>query len=262
MPQVLYGSGTDGALSLALPDPTSEILPGVVWGRTDVLFTPAYWASQVWLTTEELSPPSSKSAVTLREEVAACLLGGYGMPSEVGQAAFQRLRDRGMLADPAPSVQYLCEALSEPLVIGVRHVNYRFPLQKSRYLSIFLNEHDERQDSNQNSSELRSYLLSFPGIGPKTSSWIVTNWLDSDEVAIIDVHVFRAGVVCGLYSIEDSISRSYYILEEKFLDLARAMGVRASKLDLVIWWQLKKRVSRRHRPRLSSVDSGEQLRLL
>ena len=45
------------------------------------------------------------SGANLREELAACMLCGYGIPSEVGLAAFYGLRARGVLrAIPRPAI--------------------------------------------------------------------------------------------------------------------------------------------------------------
>jgi endonuclease III len=41
--------------------------------------------------------------------------------------------------------------------------------------------------------------MSLPGIGPKTASWIARNWLDADDVAILDIHIMRVGQVIGLF---------------------------------------------------------------
>ncbi|MDZ3993341.1 hypothetical protein PspTeo4_24872 [Pseudomonas sp. Teo4] len=40
---------------------------------------------------------------------------------------------------------------------------------------------------------LRDWLLELPGIGYKTASWVARNWLDADDVAILDIHILRAG---------------------------------------------------------------------
>ena len=78
-------------------------------------------------------------------------------------------------------------------------------------------------------------MLSFEGIGPKTALWIVRNYLDSDDVAIIDVHVLRACRRMKLFPDEISLPRDYGALEEKFLNFANAIKVRASLLDAVMW---------------------------
>src|SRR6266850_6882314 len=82
---------------LVLPSADKEVLPGVRWGRFDVFFTPAFWVSRAWIDGEQSEFARYSIGRTLREEVAACLLGGHGMPAEVCLAAYRRLRDRNLL---------------------------------------------------------------------------------------------------------------------------------------------------------------------
>ena len=44
---------------------------------------------------------------------------------------------------------------------------------------------------------LREFLLQLHGIGYKTASWIVRNFTGSDDVAIVDIHLRRAGVIAA-----------------------------------------------------------------
>jgi hypothetical protein len=60
---------------------------------------------------------------SLREEVAACLLGGHGMKAEIGVAAFRRLQDRGLLTGVSDEREIEL-ALMEPFVIQGRSVRY------------------------------------------------------------------------------------------------------------------------------------------
>src|SRR5438309_524548 len=77
---------------LELPPPGKRLMRSVRWGRHDCPFTPAYWAAQAWLQ-ECCQPPAClRIGSTLAEEIAACILGGHGMPAEIGLAAFARLR--------------------------------------------------------------------------------------------------------------------------------------------------------------------------
>jgi hypothetical protein len=77
--------------------------------------------------------------------------------------------------------------------------------------------------------------MSLPGIGPKTASWIARNWLDADDVAILDIHIMRVGQVIGLFPLEQTVERHYMALEERFLRFAELLDVRASELDAIIW---------------------------
>src|ERR1700728_1422628 len=107
---------TTDIIQASLPDPDAYVLPGIRWGRHDMLFTPASWASQAWLVEILNLPFRYKLGGSLSEEVAACLLGGYGITAEIGLAAFHRLRDRGQLKGSI-SARTLFRSLSEPLEI-------------------------------------------------------------------------------------------------------------------------------------------------
>ncbi|WP_198137890.1 hypothetical protein [Verminephrobacter eiseniae] len=48
-------------------------------------------------------PAGYKLGRTLAQEVAACLLGGHGIPAPVGLAAYKRLHERGAFGPPLPS---------------------------------------------------------------------------------------------------------------------------------------------------------------
>jgi thermostable 8-oxoguanine DNA glycosylase len=86
---------------------------------------------------------------------------------------------------------------------------------------------------------LRNALLELPGIGPKTASWITRNWLDADDIAILDVHILRAMRLLSLIG-EAKLPRDYARIEAIFVDFARALGVRASILDAVMWQHMRR----------------------
>ncbi|MGK7863061.1 hypothetical protein [Falsiroseomonas sp. E2-1-a4] len=62
------------------------------------------------------------------------------------------------------------------------------------------------------------------GIGPTTASWIARNWLGAASVAILDIHVIRAGQLIGLFEQEVRLPRDYFGMERRFLDFAEAVG--------------------------------------
>ena len=232
--QTMYVAATGTVRELPLPPAESDVLPGIRWGSFDELLTPAYWKGQAWQHQELGTYDDLRLGRSLPEELAACVLGGYGMPAELGLAAYRRVRNRGLL-DGAPSSSDLEHALSEPFVSArgnIRH--YRFPRQKARYLSACL-EAIEHMDPPGSDIALRNLLMGLPGIGPKTASWIVRNHRGSDEVAIIDIHILRAGRHIGLFSATRGPHRHYLELETAFLEFARAIGVRSSFLDALIW---------------------------
>ena len=237
--QVFYFLKDDQVVERSMMAPEACVLPGVPWGRPDVLFTAAYWLTQYWMREDDFPDRCHRLGQTFEEEVAACMLGGHGIPADVGLAAFERLRDRGLIADPSLSAEVLSDNLREPLMIEGRQIIYRFWSQKARYLSTTLKELRERPAPINSARVLRDHLLQFPGIGPKTASWIVRNWLGSSDVAILDIHVVRAGQLMGLYTIADRVEQHYLRMEHRFLDLAAAMKVPAANLDSLIWRNMR-----------------------
>jgi thermostable 8-oxoguanine DNA glycosylase len=223
--------------TLILPEPEAEVCPGVSWGQYDVLFTPAFWKALSWLEQEHGHDKSYRLGRNLTEEISACLLGGYGIPAEVGLVAFYRVRDCGLLSS-TPSENDIYEVLSQPLQVGEKRIRYRFARQKSRYLSSAL-EHLAKSTPPEDAIRFRSWLLELDGIGYKTASWITRNWLDSDQVAIIDIHIHRAGLLMSLYHPKHSPAKDYIEMEDKFLDFANRIEVRASQLDGLIWNEMK-----------------------
>ena len=230
----MYSILNGSALELSIPAARSRLMGEIRWGAFDELLTPAYWKGQAWQ--HEVLGTYSRCRLgrSLTEEVAACLLGGYGMRAELALAAFWRLRDRGLLSVGA-SAAALERALAQPFATPNGETRlYRFPRQKARYLSVSLNML-KQLDPPRSDVALRDSLLGLPGVGPKTASWIVRNHRASDDVAIIDIHVLRAGRHLGLFPKKWTPQRHYSQLESAFLEFARAIGVRCSLLDALIW---------------------------
>jgi N-glycosylase/DNA lyase len=235
--QVFTVTASSKCYSFALPHPSEQVLPGVVWGSPSQLFTPAYWATQAWLQERNGQSPANRIGKTLIEEVAACILGGYGIKAEVGLAAFNRLKEKGLLwGRPVPQREIL-KALSEPLVIDGHTIRYRFSQQRSRYLSEAISG-ITAETPPLDDVEFRNWLVKFPGIGLKTASWVTRNWRDSDCVAIIDVHVLRAGQIIGLFR-KQKPGTDYLEMEGLFLKFAKSLTVRPSVLDSIIWCQMR-----------------------
>lgn len=229
--------GPVGVMQLELPPASDLLLPGVPWGRVEGFPTPAYWAYQVMSKRVLGGPPEYKLGNTLAEEVAACLLGGHGIPAAVGIVAFERLRQRGLLSG-TPTEEEMLKQLEEPLTVHGRAVRYRFAKQKARYLSEALKQVATGDAPLQTGRALRDWLLQLNGIGPKTASWVARNWLRADDVAILDIHILRVGVAIGLFPKNLTVERHYFALEELFLTFSQRMGVRASELDAVIWFEM------------------------
>ena len=234
MNQLIFANNPD-IPPIELPDAEEEVLPGVVWGLCSTPFTPAFWkALQHGLS----APPRVKLGTTLIEEAAACLMGGHGIPSEVGIAAFYCLRNAGLLNSGSHDAEQIAAVLSEPLRVGRRAIRYRFVHQKSRYLASMLAAFSAEAAPTR-PLELRRWLTAIPGFGPKTASWVVRNYCDSDEVAILDIHIVRAGQMMGLFSDKVNLAKDYDMLEAKYVEFAKAIGVRAAWLDALMWEQMK-----------------------
>lgn len=218
---------------LRLPAAEACLLPGIYWGAFDERLTPAYWKSHAWRHEKLGTYANPRLGRSLTEELAACLLGGYGMPAELGLAAYRRVRNRGLLTI-MPTIAEVEDTLSEPFVFPQGLRRYRFPRQKARYLTASLRA-IQSFDPPRSDVALRNQLMRLPGIGAKTASWIVRNHRGSDAVAIIDIHILRAGRHIGLFPVSWQPQRHYTQLECAFLKFAEALCVRASLLDALIW---------------------------
>lgn len=231
--QRVYAQIDGETACLRVPRAQSYVMDGVVWGAVDELFTPAFWKAQAWQHEAAGTYADLRLGRSLVEEVSACLLGGYGMPAELGLAAYARLRERQLLHNDCDERDLLI-ALSEPLLVHGRWRTYRFARQRSRYLAAslaYLADLAEPEDD----VALRDALTGAPGVGLKTASWVVRNYRGSDEIAILDVHVVRACALMGVFEFQAVTPSSYERLEESYLDFADAIGVRAGLLDAIMW---------------------------
>jgi hypothetical protein len=226
-------------LSLTLPCPQEEVIDGLGWGQVEAFPTPAYWLYQVLARRVHATTIRNRLGATLPEEVGACLLGGYGIPADIGMIAFEHLRVKGAFRGDPHDEATLLGWLSEPMRHGDRRVRYRFAGQKARYLASALNPLATEPVPTSSGRALRDWLTQVSGIGPKTASWVARNWLDSDDVAILDIHLLRAGVLTGFFDPDLTVERDYLELEQQFLAFCNAIGVRASELDAVIWTEMR-----------------------
>ena len=225
--------------TLDLPSPRARVAGRrLLWGDASTPLTPAYWAAQTWMWSIE-EPQHYRLGRTLEEELLACMLGGHGIPAEVGLAAYRRLRK---VMHDRPEVMLDREAvgdmLSAPLDVNGRSVRYRFASQKAGYVAAAFGSLpgiDRRADDRM----LRDALTSLKGVGPKTASWVIRNLRSSDAVAILDVHILRAGRILGIFDDEDRVERHYSRMEDAYLAFAGAISAPASILDSVIWMTMR-----------------------
>ena len=221
-------------------EPVSYPARAVRWGHRWQVGTAAFWVGLAEAFQAAAGAEHSfRLGSTLAEEVAACLLGGHGIHHQVGLAAFAAVREHGLL-ERASRAEEIERVLRAPLRVGQRTVGYRFPRQKAAFLSAAL-DGVFHGDPPESAGELRRWLLRLPGVGPKTSGWIVRNYLGNDEVAIIDIHVYRTGIEAGVFDCAWTPGRDYERLEALFVCWAKTGGVRTADLDAVVWSERARR---------------------
>lgn len=220
------------------PKEEEELMPGIKWGSYVQLYTPAFWKLQYLLSDFSGNRISHKLSSSLLEEIVMCILGGYGIPAEIGILAFKHLKENDLIQQNI-SFESIYNVLAQPMTNdNGKQIRYRFFKQKSLYVYKFLNRADLEIIPQNNDLELRNWLLTIDGIGLKTASWITRNWMHSDNVAIIDIHIFRAGQLTGFFT-KKSLS-DYLTLEREYLNFCNALQVSASNMDALIWGYMKK----------------------
>jgi N-glycosylase/DNA lyase len=208
-------------------------MDGVLWGEPFNVPSAAYWAVLVSERREHDRYRPRRVSGSFIEQVAYCLMGGYGIPGELGDAAFDSLRNAGALR-PDVTASEIEVLLRKPLIVGATTRRYRFPKQKAQYVAGAMASLSGL-DIPEEASSLRSLLISIPGLGYKTASWVVRDWLGSDDVAIIDIHIERACRAIGVFLPTQSVQRDYLEMERRFLLFARALLIRPSVLDKLMW---------------------------
>ncbi|MGY4512113.1 hypothetical protein [Bradyrhizobium sp. USDA 3650] len=168
--QTMYTIHEGQTYGRRMPPSTAMLRSGIPWGHFDELFTAAYWCGQAWQADLHGHYGDLRLGNSLAEETAACLLGGYGMPAELGLAAFARLRDRGLLIGTPPAHEIEMH-LAEPFEVSGKSIHYRFPRQKAAYLATCLKAIEHLDEDALDDAPLRSALTEMPGIGLKTASW-------------------------------------------------------------------------------------------
>lgn len=226
----------------ALPagwNPDAEVIKGVRWGKPEWIPSAAYWATAAFFATEATHGFFDED-LTLAEEVGFCLLGGFGITAELNSAYFDALRTAGVFQDDCSwSSEAIEILLLRPALVEGRPRRYRFPHQKAVRIAQALKKLRETPPPVDDHLAFRRALMDLPGIGPKTASWITRNWLNSDLVAILDIHVLRAGAIIGLFDDAYSLPKDYERLEARFLEFCDAIGVRASLMDAIIWTEMR-----------------------
>lgn len=240
MNQTLRYWFNDIEVERVLPAAEEEVIPGVNWGHPCVLFTPAYWLSQHWMSGLENAYQSPYRAHDgLPGELVFCMLGGYGITAELATAAFNACRKAGLIDSLEPDEAVWASQLQKPLTVNGKLHHYRYPNQKARFIAGAMQYLRERRLENLSGKNLRDRLLEIKGVGPKTAGWVVRNLLDSDEVAILDIHLIRAGQLCDLFEPKQKVERDYFQMEARFIEFCNALNVRPAVLDCLIWDQMR-----------------------
>lgn len=206
------------------------------WTEAGKRFTKSYWEVQYHL--DETSLPDYCLGSNLQEEVVACLLGGYGMKAELGLLAFHRIKNLRLIRTSSTQKE-IEEAIGVPFRLNGKEVHYRFSRQKAKYIFWFLQRDDMDELEQLCGCRLRDRLLTVKGIGLKTASWIARNYGNCEDVAIVDIHIYRAGRLAGFVSREWDIQKDYYKIEESFLDFCHSINALPSKMDSIMWNQMK-----------------------
>lgn len=226
-------------IQIDIPNEYEDVMPGVKWGSAIGFPTVAYWFYKVLSNRLENNTIQYKLGRSLIEEVGACLLGGHGIPAATGVAAFDHMKSYGTFEKKNLSEEQLYDWLSMPIDIGNKTIKYRFAKQKACYLHHAINKLNSEDAPIDSGKNLRNWLMEIKGVGPKTASWVARNWLDADDVAILDIHIYRAGLLGGFFDENLTVERHYEKLEDTFVKLADSMHVRTSELDAVMWYEMQ-----------------------
>lgn len=240
MSQILTYWRDEQQFTRELPDENQKLINGVCWGEHWRIFTPAYWFSQyIMRDLDKESHSYYKARKGLFDEIVFCLLGGFGVKAELAIAAFEHCTREGLVDSLEPDEKNWAACLSKPLTVNNKKIKYRYPNQKARYIANAARYLRCHKLDGLNGKKLRNSLLEITGIGPKTAGWIARNCTDTDDVAILDIHLVRAGVICGVFSPDQNVSRNYFEMESQFVTFCNALGARTAIIDCLIWDQMR-----------------------
>jgi len=226
--------------SIALPAPDEEWMPGLRWGDASLLLTPAWIAKHAHMRWRQGTYAGlfGRRYNSLAEELVFCLLSGFGIKAEVAAAAFHALKGEGLFDRELSGPQIEAILRRPARTADGRTVRYRFPKVRAAYLYEAL-QHVAELEPIADGLALRDKLIKINGIGPKTAAFVARNHLGCDRVAILDIHVIRAGRIARLFPSRINLSKDYSSLERRFLRFSDAAMVPASILDISIWEMMR-----------------------
>ena len=219
-------------------NPDDEVIPGVKWGRQDCILTSYYWKCRVEHWEEDNGVFENRSQESLLQEVIYCLIGGFGIKAEVAHSFYRSFVENLSLDDFTQEQAF--EILNTPTLSLGTYKRYRFPKQRAKQLYLAKEKMKTLEFNTSNHVEFRNQLTKLNGIGYKIASWITRNFLGSDEVAVLDVHIVRAGQHINLFDKDAKLPRDYLKMERRFVDFAKALDVRTSSLDAVMWDDMRR----------------------
>jgi thermostable 8-oxoguanine DNA glycosylase len=199
---------------------------------------------------ELVSPGPPASEPELRREVLFCLLGGHGISYEMNCSAATAVEQLDVFSN-----HHVANTLSDEL-IGVLTAprfdppckdgsprRYRFPRRKAalivqaRAWVLSTGSLIDHLSACSSEHQRRAWLVSCPGLGPKSASWVLRNTGWAHDLAILDVHVLRAMADVGVIG-DAQLGSNYEAVERRFLDWCGQIGAPPGVFDLFLWeWQ-------------------------
>lgn len=273
MTQIAHYWINDQEFRRELPDANEEVSPGVRWGDYWVAFTPAYWLAQYWMNGfDQVAFAPYRARGDAVEELVFCMLGGFGITAELATAAFEVCAAEGLIARREQSQSVWQEVLLRPMSVEGREQRYRYPNQKAKHISAAMKYVAEHPLNQRNGRQLRDALLRINGVGYKTAGWVARNCLDTDEVAILDIHLVRAGLLCNVFDEKHRVERDYLEMEERYISFCRALAVRPAVMDCLMWDQMRSygkvalnvlaQKTRQAQPKEREIFRGAQLQMV
>ncbi len=246
--QHIYAKENNHWVTLTLPPAEEPIHNGasVTWGDAGTIFTPAFWRARYWMDIDlgGLTKKTYKLGHSLQEETVACLLGGYGITAESSMAYLERFKELDIFSKEKISQDDIWEILQTPLLISGSKQRYRFWKNKGIYIHAVLTTHKNRLKKLEyfkgDPKEFREELMQMKGIGIKTASWITRNWLDTNSIAVIDIHIHRALQLLGMNAPLPNSDSKYLQSETYFIDLANAINTSVNFFDILVWDYMRK----------------------
>lgn len=205
-------------------------------GSPDVFGTAAYWIYQ-WTLSPQMANSSGRD---LLEESIYCMLGGYGMTAEVSNAYYYKITNSSGTLTSLTSTK-IEEILRTPINLNGKKIKYRYPKMKSEYIGEAIPQISELAKANISPSKLRDELVKIRGIGLKTASWIIRNHFGSTSVAVVDIHLLRAGIIAGFLKKEWKPEKDYHLIENAYLEFCNKFNLSPGGFDLLLWNQMRLR---------------------